>query len=162
MEINWVPLLLLLHVLGAIVAFGPTYIFPIIGGMGAKEPMHAPFATRVSKAISDRVVIPLAVFQAVTGVLLILAAGWDLTEPRGRWLISAIVLYVIALGYATTIQSRNVRRIIELMEAPRPADAPPGPPPGLPQLAKAIQRGGMLLITLITLIVLLMVLKPSF
>ena len=126
---NLVPWLLLIHVLGAVVAFGPVYVYPLIGAMGAKEPMHANFGTRVSAAISDRFTIPLAVLQAVTGVLLIALAPWNLTEPRGRWLISGIILYVITFGYATAIQRKKVHAIIELTSKPRPADAPPGPPP---------------------------------
>ena len=159
---NLVPWLLLLHVLGAVVAFGPVYVYPLIGAMGAKEPMHANFGTRVSAAISDRFTIPLAVLQAVTGVLLIALAPWNLTEPRGRWLISGIILYVITFGYATAIQRKKVHAIIELTSKPRPADAPPGPPPGAAELIKSIRRGGMLITVLITLIIALMVLKPTF
>ena len=157
----WVPWLVLLHVLGAIVAFGPVFAFPLIGGMGAKEPMHANFGTRVSAAISDRITIPLAVVQGVTGVLLIIAAGWDLTAPTGRWLTASIILYVITFGYATAVQRKKVHAIIELTSKPRPADAPPGPPPGAAELIRSIQRGGMLLTVLIVTIVVLMVLKPT-
>jgi uncharacterized membrane protein len=129
--------------------------------MGAREPMHANLGTRVSAAISDRISIPLAVVQGVTGVLLILAARWDLMAPSGRWLLSSIVLYVIALGYATAIQRKKVHQIIELTSGPRPADAPPGPPPGAAELIRSIQRGGMLLTVLIVAIIALMVLKPT-
>lgn len=161
MEINWVPWLILIHVLGAIVAFGPIYVFPLIGGMGAGEPMHAPFATRVSAAISDRVTIPLAVLQFITGLLLVVAAGWDLGEPRSRWIIASLLLYVITFGYATAVQRRKVHALIDLVAQPRPADAPPGPPPGAPALIRSIQRGGMFLTAMITLIVALMVIKPD-
>ena len=48
------PYLLFLHVLGAVVAFGPTFAFRFIGGMGGKEPQHSNFATRVSETIAMR------------------------------------------------------------------------------------------------------------
>ena len=48
------PCVLFLHVLGAIIAFGPTFAFPIIGAMGGAEPQHANFATRVTARISER------------------------------------------------------------------------------------------------------------
>ena len=162
MEFNLVPWLILAHVLGAIVAFGPIFAYPLIGGMGTKEPMHANFGTRASAAISYRITIPLAIVQFVTGVLLIATAGWNLTEPRGRWLIAAIILYVITIGFATAIQRKKVQRIIALTSKPRPADAPPGPPPGAAELIRSIQMGGMFLTVMIILIVALMVLKPSF
>ena len=70
MDLAWLfPYVLFLHVLGAIVAFGPTFAFPIIGAMGGKEPQYANFATRVSATITDRFVIPLGIFQGVTVLL---------------------------------------------------------------------------------------------
>ena len=45
-----VELLMFLHVGAAIIAFGPTFAFPILGAMGGKEPMFANFATRASEA----------------------------------------------------------------------------------------------------------------
>jgi hypothetical protein len=49
-----IPWFLFLHVIGAIIAFGPSFSFPIIGAMGAADRQHASFATRVSYAISTR------------------------------------------------------------------------------------------------------------
>lgn len=153
------PYVLFLHALGAIVAFGPTFAFSIIGAMGGKEPQHANFATRVSARISERLVVPLAIFQGVTGVLLILVSGRDLLASR--WLLLAIVLYAIALSFSLFIQRRNVKQIIEMTSAPPPAGAP-GPPPGLAEVIQKVQRGGMLTGALIVVIVFLMVVKPAF
>ena len=36
-----IPWFLVLHVLGAIIAFGPSFSFPIIGAMGAADRTHA-------------------------------------------------------------------------------------------------------------------------
>lgn len=158
---NLVPWLLFLHVLGAIVAFGPTFAYSVTAGMGAKEPQHSLFGLRVNAAIGDKIVYPLAAVQGITGVLLIVAAGWNLTAPGGRWLITSIVLYVIALGFATAVQRKRVHTLIDLLSN-RPKDAPAGPPPA-PALAliKSIQQGGIILTVLIVAIILLMVLKPT-
>ena len=60
---NWaLAIFLVLHVGGAIFAFGPTLTFPLIGSMGGKEPMHTNFSLRVSELIAKRLVIPLALF----------------------------------------------------------------------------------------------------
>jgi uncharacterized membrane protein len=158
---QFVPFLLFLHVLGAIVAFGPTFAYSIMGSMAGKEPQHANFSTRQAEAIGYRLVYPLAIFQGVTGVLLIWAAGINVMSST--WLVIAIVLYLIALGYAFTVQRNAVHHLIELTSTPPPAGAPPGPPP--PEVAatvKRIQRGGMLLGLLIVAIVFLMVVKPTF
>lgn len=153
------PWVLFLHVMGAILAFGPTFAFSIIGAMGAQEPQYANFATRVSARIGDRLVAPLAIFQGVTGVALILISGRDLMGSR--WLLVAIVLYAIALGYSLFVQRRDVRRIIELTSAPPPPGAT-GPPPGLPEVVARVRRAGPIVGVIIVVIVFLMVVKPSF
>jgi len=153
------PWVLFLHVLGAIVAFGPTFAFSIIGAMGGKEPQHSNFATRVSATIGDRLVAPLAIFQGVTGVLLIVISSRDLLASR--WLLLAIVLYAIALYFSLFIQRKAVNQIIEMTSAP-PPDGASGPPPALLEVVKRVQRGGMFSGALIVVIVFLMVVKPSF
>jgi uncharacterized membrane protein len=153
------PWVLFLHVLGAILAFGPTLAFSIIGAMGGQEPQHANFATRVSARIGDRLGAPLAIFQGVTGVLLIVISGRDLLASR--WLLLSIVLYAIALYFSLFIQRKNVQRIIELTSAPPPAGAS-GPPPALREVVQRVQRGGMFTGALIVVIVFLMVVKPTF
>jgi uncharacterized membrane protein len=155
-------------VLGAIVAFGPTFAFPLIGSMGGKEPMHANFATRASLRIEERITVPLAIVQAITGIGLIWFAGINLLAAH--WLLLAIVLYVIALGFATMVQTKSLERVIEMTTMPAggppaggpPPGAPAGPPPGLREAVQRVQRGGMLLTVLIVSIVFLMVVKPVF
>jgi hypothetical protein len=156
------PYVLFLHVFGSILAFGPTYAYSIIGAMGGKEPMHANFATRVSEKIGTTLVYPLAIFQGITGVALILMSGRDVT--KSLWLGVAIVLYVFALGYAFTIQRNAVHRVVELTTMPAggpPPGAPSGPPPGVPEAVRKVQMGGMILGLTIAVIVFLMVVKPG-
>ena len=155
------PWLLFVHVLGAILAFGPTFAFSIIGSMGGQEPQHANFATRVSQTIGKRLVEPLAILQGITGVLLIWVSGRNLFGSESRWLILAIVLYLGALYFSLFVQSRWVSRIIEMTSAPPPPGAS-GPPPGLADLVTKVQRSGMILGITVVVIVLLMVVKPTF
>ena len=152
-------LFLFLHVMGAIVAFGPVFSFPIIGAMGGKEPQHANFATRVSEAISHQRVVPLAIFQGITGVALILVTGIDLLATR--WLLVGIVLYLIVLSYNIFIGTPTVKKVIEMTSTPPPPGAS-GPPPELLALIRRIQLGGMFSGLMIVLIVILMVVKPQF
>jgi len=154
-------LLLFLHVLGAIIAFGPTFAFSIMGAMAAKEPQHANFSARQSAAISKGLVYPLAIFQGITGVLLIASGQIDIMSRV--WLQISIVLYLIALIYGLTVQRTALMRLIELTSTPPPPGTPPGPPP--PELlatARKIRRGGMFMGILIVVIVFLMVVKPTF
>jgi uncharacterized membrane protein len=154
-----VPWLLLLHVFGAIVAFGPVYAFPIIGAMGGTEPQHANFATRVSEMISKQRVFPLAIFQGITGVGLILVTGINLLASP--WLLIGVVLYLITISYNFFIQTPTVKKVIEMTSAPPPPGAS-GPPPELLALIRRIQLGGIFSAIMIALIVFLMVVKPQF
>lgn len=155
------PWLLFLHILAAIVAFGPTFAFATIGGLGGKEPQHANFATRVSHTISSRLVYPIGITLPITGAAMILVLGIDLTSRAYWWLDIAIAIYIVAYGYSFFIQRPIVERIIEMTSAPPPPGAT-GPPPELMRLVKRVQRGGMVLGILVVVIVFLMVVKPQF
>jgi uncharacterized membrane protein len=170
---NLFPWFLFAHVLGAIIAFGASYsAFPLIGAMSGKEPAHGNFGARISHAISTKVVRPLAILQGITGVAMIWLAQIDLT--KALWLDVAIVLYLIALGYALFVQIPLSQRLVELTSGgPRPAQAPsgagatsaptgppPGPPAGLMEAAAKARRGGAFIGITITVIVFLMVVKP--
>ena len=155
----WIAIFLFLHVMGAIIAFGPSFsAFPIIGSMAGKEPQHANFAARVNEAITKTRVVPLAIFQGVTGLVLIYLTG--LNPFSQLWLGLGIVLYVIALTYALAVQAPTGRRIVELTSAPPPPGAT-GPSPELMAAVKRAQQGGMILGILILAIVILMVTKPT-
>lgn len=161
------PWLLFLHVLAAIVAFGPTFTFSIIGAMGGAEPQHANFATRVSHRIGDMIVLPFAISMPVTGALMIWAAEIPLFDAEARWLLLAIVLYVLALGLSLFVSRPNVNRIIALTGGEGGAAAAGGPPAGPPPAElltaiRTVQRTGMVLTGLVVVIVLLMVVKPDF
>jgi hypothetical protein len=155
------PWLLFLHVLAAVIAFGPTFSFSLIGGMAAHEPQHANFATRLNHVITDRLVIPVALTMPVTGVGIILVNGINLAAPQYRWLGAAIVIYVVVVSYAILVQRRNVVRLVDVTSAPPPPGVT-GPPPELRALVRRIQLGGMFLGAGIVLILFLMVVKPGF
>ena len=153
-----VPYLLFLHVMGAILAFGPTFAYSIMGAMAGREPQHANFSARQVAAIGDKLVYPLAIFQGITGLLLIWAASFSVGT---LWLGLGIVLYAITLTYALTVQRNALHRLIEL-STPPPPGTPPGPPPAeLPATVKEIQRGGIFMGAMVVIIVFLMVVKPT-
>ena len=157
---QFLPFLLFLHVMGAILAFGPTFAYSIMGAMAGREPQHANFSARQVAAIGNKLVYPLAIFQGVTGVLLIIASGRDLASASERWLGIAIVLYAITLIYALTVQRNALHHLIEMTSTPPAPGSPPNPE--IPATVKKIQRGGMAMGLSIVIIVFLMVVKPTF
>ena len=158
-------LFLFLHVMGAIAVFGPTFVFPILASHVKKTPQHGNFAARVGEFIEMRLVLPGAIVQGITGVVLILLSGRDLTQAANRWLVAAIILYLIAIGFAAMVQAKNVKHMVELTAnmppGPPPAGAPAGPPPEIAETGRKLERGGQLLTVLIVAIVALMVVKPG-
>jgi len=165
-RVSMIPLFLFLHVMGAIAVFGPTFVFPVIASQARKSPQNVPFAVVLSAFIERRIVIPGAIVQGITGVVLIFLIGADLTSSAYRWLVGGIILYLIAIGFAILVQDKNGEKMVELTRnmpsGPPPAGAPAGPPPEIVEMGKKLQQGGMLLTVLIVLIVILMVVKPTF
>ena len=155
------PWLLFLHVLGAIVAFGPTFAFSIIGAAGGAEPQHANFATRVSHALSSKLVLPIGFTLPITGLAMMAVVGINPLQRSHWWLALGILLYLITYGYGFFVQRKLVERVIEITSAPPPPGAS-GPPPELLALVGRIQRGGMAMGISIVAIVFLMVVKPTF
>jgi uncharacterized membrane protein len=154
---------LFLHVMGAIAAFGPSFVLPIIAGQSRKMPSGTLFGLKLTDVIERRLIIPLGLFQALTGIGLIWTVGFDLTATH--WLATGIILYVVAITFAIFIQARTVESMIHVVEA-MPAltpGTPPGPPP--PEffaLGKRAQNGGIFLTVLLVLIVFFMAVKPQF
>jgi hypothetical protein len=173
----WLSIFLFLHVFGAIVVFGPTFIFPMIASQAQKSPRNGPFAAALADLIERRIVIPGAIVQGLTGLALILIIGVDFASSAWHWLGLGIALYLVAILFAVFVQARNSEHMVELTKAmaggPPPAvaggapgatpgDAPAGPPPEIAATAMKLQRGGIFLTVLIVSIVFLMVVKPTF
>jgi uncharacterized membrane protein len=154
------PWLLFLHVLAAIVAFGPTFAFPIIGAMSGHEPQHANFAVRATHRIGDLLVEPFAISMFITGALMIWSAGIPVFERDARWLLVAIVLYLVALLLSFFVSRPNVKKVIALSRGDGPPSGPP--PPEMLSAISVVQRVGMILLVLLVAIVFLMVVKPDF
>lgn len=161
---DWLLLsLLFLHIGGAILAFGPTFTFPILGPMAGREPQHANFALRFQRRVATTLIVPLALLQGVTGLLLVWKMGYNLFATY--WLLVAIVLYVIALAVSIGIGLPTVNKLIAATSGPTPGtgsrrDAPSGPPPHVAALVKRGRQLGMVQAGLIIAIVFLMVTKP--
>jgi len=122
---QFAPIFLTIHILTAIVAFGPSFAFPLISSFAAKEPQHGLFAIRLIDLIERRMILPAALTMPVSGALLVWSEGIDLLGTH--WLLAAITLYVVAITFAFTVQLRTVDRMIETagrMGAPAPRTKP--------------------------------------
>jgi predicted integral membrane protein DUF2269 len=165
--VNWLfAIFLVLHVGGAIFAFGPTLVFPMIGSMVGKEPMHGNFGLRLAELIETRLIMPLAILQAITGIGLIWTLPVNIFDGAHWWLIIGITLYVIAMIIVFTNQLPVTRQLVEMTKNPPPppapgSPAPMGPPPQMLALVRRSQIGGQVLTVLLVVIIILMVLGAN-
>jgi uncharacterized membrane protein len=149
-------LFLWLHIAIAIVAFGPTFTFPVWTAMARRTGGPAiPYAIGTIRRLLERVILPLAVVMPFTGVVLIYVGRFDLWGTP--WLLVAIALYTIAFGIAAGLSLPNVRRMLSLF-GPEMTDS---------QRAEVMARAdrqrifGYTNSVLILVIVFLMVAKPG-
>jgi uncharacterized membrane protein len=161
---GWFIFFLTLHILFVVVAFGPTFAFPLIGGMVGKHPQYAAILTEVIDMIERRMTIPLAVIVPLLGVGLIYTAPGNIDLWKSEWLIISIVLYMVAFFFAVFVQTQSsaalVRSLQEMPPGPPPEGAT-GPPPHIAALVRKTQMGGTFLTVLVVVILILMVWRPG-
>jgi len=150
-------LLLTLHIFGAIVAFGPTFAFPFIGAMGKKEGAPVPWLLKLTETIERKLTLPVALtLQPATGAWLIVQSHnqWNPFVHRNRWLLAALIIYVVAVSFAVFVQDRNAGKAIRMADAGQYG-------PEFGGLMKKLERGGQFLTVLLVTIIILMVVKPG-
>ena len=152
-------LLLVIHVMTAIIAFGPVFTFPILGLMAehasTQEVGHA--LALATKKIGRGIVVPVGLTQIVTGVWLLLGLHLDLRH--NVWLGSALVIYIFAMGAVLFHQLPTQSRIVELT-APGQDMAVNGPI--VAGLGKRVKAVGIVLTLALLVIIVLMAWKPGF
>lgn len=162
---SWFHIWLFLHITAAIIAFGPTFAFPLIGATSRRHPEHAGFALLVSEVLELRLVIPFALSMPISG--LGLAYTVNVQWGHNPWLITAVVVYAAAIFTALVLQAPVVHKLVEMTaHAPAPLPASPGaaaagPPPAMAALLKRMQIQGMLLTVFLMTIIVLMIWKPG-
>jgi uncharacterized membrane protein len=151
-----IAILLLIHVAGAIIGFGPTFTFAILGPMSAKAgPQGGVALLEAMHAIEHKLTVPVAVVvQPLSGLALIFVSGYNVSFFSHYWLWVSVVLYAIAFYLAIVGQNKRLARMIELAKA--------GPPtPEFIATAKTLSRVGPIVTVLLVVIIILMVTKPG-
>lgn len=151
--VNWFLFWLFLHILAAIIAFGPIFVFPLVGVLAAKQPQHIAFAVAVNEAIEERLVTPIAATMLISGSGLIWTANINFFATP--YLIVAVVLYLAAMGIGTGILLPNTKKMMAIVNGDE------GPTPQLFQLIKANQRFGGATTVFFLVIVFLMIVQPG-
>lgn len=154
---SFFTLLLLLHIGGAIVGFGPTFSFALLGPMASERPGPGGLALMEAMvAIERKLVIPVAaVIQPLTGILLIFQSGRNEDFFSYEWLWIAILIYIITFYVAVFVQTPRIEKMIEM------AKGSEGGTPAFEAVAKPVAPTGAMITLALVVIIILMVVKPG-
>lgn len=157
---NWFLFWLFLHILAAVIAFGPLFVFPIVGTMAAQAPQNMRFATELNHRISTRLVVPLALTMLVSGSGLIWTA--DINFFRTGFLIVAVALYFVALLISIFVLVPATKQMLALAEhAPAAPTGGGSMPPHVQALVRRTQAFGGSEMVLFLVIIFLMIIQPG-
>ena len=157
---NWFLLWLFLHILAAVIAFGPIFVFPIIGTLVAQSPQNMRFAVELNHRIESRLVLPLALTMLVSGSGLIWTSGINFFQTA--FLIVGVALYLLALAIAFAVLLPTTQRLLQISEhAPAPTPGGGGPPPQVMALVRRNQMFGGFTTILFVVIIFLMIIEPG-
>jgi uncharacterized membrane protein len=154
---SYFEILLLIHIVGAIIGFGPSYTFAVLGPLAGR--LGGPESLGLLKgmvAIERRLILPFAaLIQPLTGVLLIFESGRNHNFFGQEWLWIAILLYIATFYAAVLVQTPNVEKVVTLIESGNAGGEE------FERLLKRIQRLGPFITVSLTIIVFLMITKPG-
>lgn len=143
-----------LHILSAVIAFGPGFAFPLIAATARKTPGSFPLVAKLGEVLGKRLIVPAAIVVLLTGLAQVYQQRIDLM--RTHYLLGSLVLYLIALSISLGVQLPTGIKLARLAEQP-PQPGQQGPPPEAMALAKRQKITGMILISLFLIILALMV-----
>jgi uncharacterized membrane protein len=162
-------LLLLCHILSAIVGFGSTFVYMIVGRESERRKGLEAVTLSETSAKAEKVLTNP--FILATGVFgFIIAATADEWSLGDGWISASLLLFVLSLLFSYGVHQPNVHKMNALVHelaamGPPPEDAAPSGPP--PQVAELERRGklvkqysGILHLALVAILV-LMIWKPG-
>jgi hypothetical protein len=159
----------LLHIASAIVGFGSTFVYPILGSVASeRRGIEAVALSDGSLKSAKLVTEPFIYATAVFGLILVIIT--DQWEFGQTWVWSSIILSVVAVGFSHGVHQPNLKKMNELTHqlaemGPPPEGAPAGPPPQAVEMEKRgkdAARNGAILDVFLLLILILMIWKPGF
>ena len=142
-----------LHILLAILAFGFNATYAIWITRAQRQPEHLDFALRGVKFLDDYIANPAYVLLLLSGLSMAFISEYPLTT---FWILVALILWVVAIALGYGVYTPTLSRQIRALAAFGPGSA---------QYRALATRGtvvGITLAVLVTLILVLMVFKPTF
>lgn len=145
--------LLTLHIFGVIAGFGVSFAFPLVGTLAQKPGAPILWFLQLNHRLGTWLEVFAATVVPGTGAGLIITQHVSPWQSQNRWLLIALIIYVVAFSFAIFVQNPRLKKATEMAEAQQF-----GPEFG-GQMKKLAMGGQFLTVMLITIII-LMVVKP--
>ena len=145
------PWYLLVHILSAIVAMGGNVGYVFWLSHAERDRAHLGFAVAGIRRLDERVTGPAYALLLLSGIVMILAEGWSITEP---WLLGGIVLYFVSGGASFLGLTPALRA--QLSAAEQDAAGP-----AYEAAARRSRQMAWLVVAIVTVVTWLMVVKPT-
>jgi uncharacterized membrane protein len=141
-----------IHVLSAITAVGANLTYSFWIRRASRQPESLPFVLKTIRLIDQRVANPCYAVLFVTGLAMAFIVPTSLSTP---WLLTAIVLYILAALLGIFIYTPVVKEQVRMLESAGLQS------PGYQAVARRSALLGMLVTLDVVIIVFLMVVKPA-
>jgi hypothetical protein len=145
--------LLTLHIFSAIAGFGVSFSFPFIGMLAQKEGAPIKWFLQLNHNLGRWLEFFAATVTPGTGAGLIITQHISPWNAANRWLLAAIIIYIVAFTFATVVQTPRTKKALGMAEAQQFG-------PEFGALMKKLAMGGQFLTVLLITIIILMVVKP--
>lgn len=147
---------LFLHVLAVVVAFGPTFAYPIFSSVAQKlEPRSVPAVIR-GIIQSDRVLVNPGMIVLLLAGIYLLAKG-DISAGES-WVTVGFAAIIVLFGMMHMFFRPKSRQALELAE--RDLKAGDELSPEFEALSKQIETGGKIATVIVVVTIFFMVVKP--
>lgn len=142
-----------IHILLAIIAFGFNATYGVWLARAQQHPEHLDFALRGVKFLDDYFANPAYLLLLVSGLTMVFVAGYNILTTF--WLITALVLWLIAIVLGYAVYTPTLSRQIRVLATSGPESA---------EFRRLSTRGmvlGIILAVLVLAILVMMVFKPT-
>jgi uncharacterized membrane protein len=145
-----------IHVLAVVLAFGPTYAYPVFAAVAQRlDPRSVPTVLR-GIALSDKIfVVPGLIVLLVAGIYAQAEGGWEGSEA---WLSVGYTAVLVLLAMTFLFFRPNTKRALEIAER----DLADGDElsPEFEAVSKKIAMGGQFASVIVIVTIFFMVVKP--
>lgn len=109
-HVDFYAIVLFLHILAAIVAFGVTFAYPVIDQVvRTRDPRALPTFHEAQIAIARKVVTPAAIVVILAGFYMASSDRWEAFS--GGWWGGAFAIVIVLLGIEHAVLIPNARRL---------------------------------------------------